>query len=60
MIVRELIRKLEQFPEGAPVIAIDRADDIFDVRNGGELEGAVCAIAENNDGDMEQMVFLKY
>lgn len=60
MTVRELMGKLERFPQDAPVIAIDRADDIFDVYNGDELESVVCAMTENNDGYMEQMVFLKY
>lgn len=60
MIVRELMKKLEEFPPEAPVIAIGDAYSIFDVTSGDEVEGAVCAITENNDREMQQMVFLKY
>lgn len=60
MTVKELMEKLEQFPADAPVIAINNAQSIFDVACGDELEGAVCAMTENLDREMEQMVFLKY
>lgn len=60
MTVRELIDKLEKFPENAPVIATDDAYSVFDVTGGYEVEGVVCAMTENNDREMEHMVFLKY
>ncbi len=60
MIVKELMKKLEKFPEDAPIVVISDADCIFDISYGDEVEQVICAMTENNDREMEQMVFLKY